>query len=257
MKKHLALTAAIGLALTLLACEDKEKKQTPAETQTAETEAATETQQPTQAADTKPPETASEIPLAKAEEVVKSTFTDPRDSKTYKTVKIGNQTWMAENLNFEAEGSVCYKNDPTNCQKYGRLYDWNTAIKACPKGWHLPSNVEWGILTKVVGGYETAGKYLKATSGWNDAFECVKYIEDNCDEYGEKKSGNGTDNYGFSALPGGGPFSSIGFGGEWWSATESRVNYAYGWGTTFDEESFSWLDYDKSKFYHSVRCIKD
>jgi len=129
-------------------------------------------------------------------------FTDNRDGKTYKWVKIGTQTWMAENLNYNAIRSGCYKNDPANCQIYGNLYDQAMAQVICPTGWHLPNNKEWEALIKTIGGKETAGKLLKATSGW--------------------KSGNGTDTYGFNALPGGhgGGFGS-GYNGNWWSANSA------------------------------------
>ena len=79
-------------------------------------------------------------------------FTDARDGQTYKTVKIGSQVWMAENLNYALpDSSWCYENEPDSCAKYGRLYNFNGAQLACPAGWHLPSNEEWSILEKTLG----------------------------------------------------------------------------------------------------------
>jgi len=140
-----------------------------------------------------------------------SVFTDPRDGKVYKTVKIGKQVWMAENLSYNVPDSRFYDDDPAN-DKYGRLYSWSDAEEACPPGWHLPSDDEWETLVNFAGGDEIAGKKLKAKSGWND---------------NDGKSGNGTDDYGFSALPGGygdyvNKFSNIGCSGGWWTATEDK-----------------------------------
>jgi len=172
----------------------------------------------------------------------KDAFTDSRDGKKYKTVKIGEQTWMAENLNYNASGSKCYDNKPANCEKYGRLYNWETAMAVCPKGWHLPGNDGWNVLYEIVGGEKVAGKKLKAKSSWNN-------------------DGNGTDEFGFSALPGGsgfsdGNFGNVGDNSYWWSASEYGSNYAYRRYMLFDSEYAYWYYYVKG-FLFSVRCLRE
>ena len=172
-----------------------------------------------------------------------NTFKDNRDGKTYKTVKIDTKVWMAENLNFKAKRSKCYENKNANCAKYGRLYDWATANKACPAGFHLASDDEWTALENTVGGSEIAGIKLKSARGWDD-------------------NGNGTDGYGFSALPGGygnnegGFVNAGGRGGRWWSATEYDA----------DNGRFRFMFYNLEYVYssgayktnlYSVRCVKD
>ena len=167
---------------------------------------------------------------------------DPRDGKTYKTVKIGNQVWMAENLAYQpGNGNYwAYDNISSNLARYGYLYDWQTAKIVCPTGWHLPSDAEWTQLTDFMG--SNPGTKLKAKSGWND-------------------NGNGTDDYGFSALPGGyryygGTFSFIGNGGVWWSSNEygtiyawSRIMYYYG----SNVHGYG----DGKALGFSVRCVRD
>ena len=187
-----------------------------------------------------------------------TTFTDSRDNKTYKTVKIGNQTWIGENLNYDVPSvttDVCYENNADNCAKYGRLYNWSTAMNGagssyrspsgvqgvCPSGWHLPSSAEWRMLENFVGGSSIAGEKLKSIGGWR-----ISEFYDN----------NGTDDYGFSALPGGGRyvgnrFVYAGVKGIWWSASEDGTYDAWGWAIT---EGMG--DYDKT-FRFSVRCVAD
>jgi len=175
-------------------------------------------------------------------DVGKSAFTDERDGKKYKTVKIGEQIWMAENLNYKAEGSICYDNSENNCQKYGRLYNWLTANSACPSGWHLPKKEEWQKLINFAGGEENAGKKLKVKTGWDE-------------------SDSGTNDYGFSALPGGmgapnGEFGSIGSLSTWW-ASENFSFSAYKLSVFYSNDHIKWDDVDKVRWLHSVRCLQD
>jgi uncharacterized protein (TIGR02145 family) len=184
----------------------------------------------------------------------KGSFTDTRDGQKYSTVKIGEQTWMAKNLNFDTDGARCYDDDPANCAKYGRLYDWETAMdNACPNGWHLPNDVDFNAFMKYVhnenestyytsGTSLSVGKYLKAKSGWNE-------------------NGNGEDKYGFTALPGGighfdGRFGNIGIRGTWWSSNENDSDNAYYWSMPNRSDVVSW-ESDNKNFLLSVRCIQD
>jgi uncharacterized protein (TIGR02145 family) len=165
---------------------------------------------------------------------------------------------MAENLNYDVPNvtsDVCYVNRADSCAKYGRLYNWATAMNgarsssdspsgvqgACPVGWHIPSDAEWTALANAVGGSSIAGKKLKSTTGWNS-------------------DGNGTDDFGWSALPGGYGYSggsfSAGDHGYWWSATENNDS-AWSWNMRYNDEGV-YRDYGGNKTYlFSVRCVQD
>lgn len=168
---------------------------------------------------------------------------DSRDGLTYKTVKIGSQTWMAQNLNYETDDSYCSDGKEKNCSVYGRLYKWNTAKTVCPAGWHLPSRAEYETLLAEVGGGFTAGTELRALAGWNS-------------------NGDGFDSYGFSAIPAGykssdGQYVGVGYRAHFWSSTEDRDDYAYYMYVVYNDTA----GYVSGNYYVnnllSVRCLKD
>ena len=205
----------------------------------------------------------------------KNALKDLRDGQVYKTIKIGNQTWMAQNLNYAPDEnhvhslgdyawSGCYGGKADSCAKYGRLYTWEVAMdKAgcgygescnnsyegsqgiCPAGWHLPSYNEWETMFRNVGGENVAGRMLKSEEGWNYYSESTK----------------GIDYYGFSALPAGrrddnGDFNSAGDRALFWSSSEHNILYTYGM-VLYHKYLGAYL-YDESKYdAFSVRCIKD
>ena len=207
------------------------------------------------------------------------TMTDTRDNKVYKTVKIGDQIWMAENLNYAdsvktpslLKRSKCYDNKAENCTVAGRLYNWVAAIDSvalatdvdnpqncgsektctlpakiqgiCPPGWHLPTYTEWNTLFTEVGGESPAGEDLKSQTGW--------YSND-----------NGTDAYGFSALPTGVWYGTdSGFSGDssdayFCCATEYASYGAYIIGLRYAIDNAYFHDGYKD-YGCSVRCIQN
>jgi uncharacterized protein (TIGR02145 family) len=180
-----------------------------------------------------------------------NTLIDKRDGQTYKTVKIGQQTWMARNMNYQTDsGSWCYDNKKSNCKKYGKLYYWNAAKTACAAGYHLPSLEEWTALVDYAGGVDTAGKKLKAKCGWG--------------WNGLWSKSAGTNDYGFSALPGGGRYSNgkaVNTGntddiGIWWTATEDTSGYVYNLAMYYNK-TFVYGDYLQKSLGFSVRCVAD
>jgi|GEM_PF-755760 len=157
----------------------------------------------------------------------------------YRTVIIDGRRWMAENLNYEihVEGSSkCYRDSISYCERYGRYYDWYAALKVCPSDWRLPSDDDWNDLVEFAGGSDVAGGKLKSKTGWNGSL-------------------NGTDDFGFSALPAGEAlWGYIGVRTYWWSSLDMYQFYAGSW--EIDEERFRRHMGDKLQQY-SVRCVRD
>lgn len=185
--------------------------------------------------------------------VADAKMVDSRDGKTYKTVKIGDKVWMAENLNYQTGESKCYDNKPENCDKYGRLYVWREAVTACPDGWHLPNKQELEDLEitagQKAGDIDMAGTVLKSSTGWD------------WDEYG-CKSGNGTDGLGFGAFPAGYYYSDYdsfyyeGSYARFWSSTEFSSNSAYYLNLYYLYKAAG-VGNVRKDYGFSVRCVKN
>ena len=166
-------------------------------------------------------------------------LTDVRDGRVYKTVKLGSQEWMAENLNYAAEGSLCYENDEKNCEKYGRLYNWEVALDTsnrgcgdnfsgcrlrsdfhpregiCPDGWHVPEHAEW----------DTLFAYADAHGEGESAADALQaYYRD---DYLEKTYSS--DRFGFNVVPAGvfngNEFSGLGTSTEFWTASIETTDW--------------------------------
>jgi uncharacterized protein (TIGR02145 family) len=160
-----------------------------------------------------------------------ATVTDQRDGTTYKTVKIGEQVWMAENLNWERDDSYCYEDKPENCKKYGRLYEWDAALRSCPDDWRLPADSDWVKLANFLGGPAGAGVKLNI--------------------YGKS---------GFKGLYSGrrlsyGQFYYLGSVGIFWSSTEVDKDKVFTKTIAPGNTDLVTNNYDKYNAY-SVRCIK-
>lgn len=183
-------------------------------------------------------------------EPIPGTGVTDTDGNFYNTVILGDQEWMAENLNHETASSWCYNEDPGNCEIYGRLYTWFTARNACPAGWRLPSDRDWQRLVNALGGYDIAGGKMKATGSVEE--ETGWWHVPNADATNESS---------FTGLPGGirdtdNSFNDAGYIGIWWS-------------TSGDDASLIWtheLDYSKGSVERtlndkqiglSVRCIRN
>lgn len=204
---------------------------------------------------------------------------DSRDGKMYRTVRIGRQLWLAQNMNHRTEGSWCYNNRSETCETIGRLYDWAAAMDlprkylskttegllsakhqgVCMEGWHVPSEQDMKTLVNYVeeknaeleGVVEAVGTSLKSEKGWA-----------NC-ETEDEVCVPPTNRYGFGALPAGrrhadGSFNDIGYDSGFWISAESPNGiHAPYWDLYYSSDKF-WGSYsNRKKVAYSVRCIKD
>ncbi len=172
------------------------------------------------------------------------TFTDSRDGRLYKTVTIGTQTWMSENLEYQtASGSWYYNDDSSTYNVYGRLYNWENAMISAPPGWHIPSLEEWKTLITFLGGTDVAGGKLK---------------EEGSGHWTSPNVG-ATNESGFTALPGGfrgyqGNFDDVRLYSTWWSADGGVAAWTISLGYSYANVAQIW---HVALHGFNVRCVKD
>jgi uncharacterized protein (TIGR02145 family) len=165
---------------------------------------------------------------------------DPRDGQVYETVRFGSRLWSTRNLDYATGRSWCYENDRDTCALFGRLYDWSTALHACPSGTHLPGAAEWDELER---SRSTGGMH------WRSPLTTFRFADK-----------GGTDEYGFGALPGGcrtrGVFFAKNRDAFFWTSSQDTSGRA--WSRNLDESAngvFRWTFDQRDGL--SVRCVED
>lgn len=292
MVRSLVVSATVAALCTLTACGDDGSSASPEEMSSSATEVSSSSEvvtpedvssssvaseEKSSSSEAAPVESSSSklVESSSSVEEAPAVLTDARDGQTYKTVKIGNQVWMAENLNFNSnflpEGaadsvynSFCFGDDDANCEKMGRLYLWSAAMDSasiysddgagcgyyveceakevvrgiCPEGWHFPNNAEWKKLFEAAGGENFAARELKATTGWSQ---------------------NGKDTYGFGVFPSG---RRNGYGSYedentayFWVPDVQDKSSAYVWSFTYAMFMMDDHFFEDNSF--AVRCVKD
>jgi uncharacterized protein (TIGR02145 family) len=194
-------------------------------------------------------------------------LTDQRDGQSYRTVQVGSQTWMAENLNFNATGSQCGLVLADCHDKTGRSYTWSSAMDAnpstlsdtnqqgaCPSGWHVPNNGEWTSLVGNASSAATAGTAMKSSST-NPSFADVSGYYVPLDG---AFANPGTDDFGMRVLPAqvnrGIYGSTTGSSTRFWSATQSGAD---GWYIEFNNNPAPTMDHESKSYLFSLRCVKN
>ena len=199
---------------------------------------------------------------------------DKRDGQLYRTIHIGSQVWMAQNLNYAVASSWCYRNSLENCSNYGRLYHWTAAMNldkayshssagnlieekhqgVCPEGWYVPKDSDMETLVSYVKesnkasglATEEVGTSLRKETGWEENDEEIL----------------GTNRYGFAAIPAGyrdanGAFAFLGEEADFWVAEEeSNGTQASHWSLYYANQTFSGEFRNLKTFAFSIRCLK-